>query len=388
MHWHPARVFLLIQTIAPMEPTIRCKITRHIHVFQPGNIVEVRRRILEKSENQPETGYFVPDIGDGTPGIIPLGAAEPLTETPAGEEAYYGKCVLTSVSNLWQGSGDKTGEGQAGSVEPEKVRVIHYPDCQQLVFHMPQYAWDAGTFRLTNTCSQEVIEEKPVRERLNGGTMILTNTLPYPPGFYTIDASWPDGWTHRIQFIKFTEGFPKAPYENAPANIFRAIRNEEVHLLPLREPEVPKRPTVADIKKPAPPGYSSPPCSLHMIQDSDEHRLFDYNGVELDSGINMEKFKKDLISRFVPVLEYSQEGRGGSIYYKEGDINIEFGWEFGGGNAVVILYIPETKYWEAQTGTPLSRRDEILKFLCEQVIRDQAPGCKYKIYDNSISILR
>ena len=83
-----------------------------------------------------------------------------------------------------------------------------------------------------------------------------------------------------------------------------------------------------------------------------------------------------------------QDGRGGSIYYTEGAIKIQFGWEFGGGNAVVILFIPETKYWEAQTGTPLSRRDGILKFLCDQVIRDQAPGCKYKIYENSISILR
>lgn len=344
---------------------------------------------MEKSEEQPKSGYFIPDTGDGNPGIIPINVAEPVTEASEPQEAYYGKCVLTSVSNFWANANEQTGAGQAGSLEPEKVRVIHYPDCQQLVFHMPRYAWDAGTFRLTNACSQEVIEEKPVRERLNGSTMILTNTLPYPPGFYTIDANWPDGWTHRIQFIKFTEGFPTQPYDNAPANILRAIRNEEVHLLMLPVPEEAKRPTVADIKKPAPyPGYSSPPCSLQMIQNSNEHRLFDYNGVEIDSGVDLDKFKNDLIARFTPVLEYTQDGRGGSIYYKEHDIKIEFYWEFGGGNAVVIFYIPETKYWEAQTGTPLSRRDEILKFVCEQVIRDQAQGCTYKIYGNSVSILR
>lgn len=377
-----------------MEPTIRCKITRHIHIFQPGNIVEVRRRILEKSESQPVSGYFIPDIGDGTHGMIPLDATEPLADTPPSEDAYYGKCVLTSVLNLWIDADGKTGEGPAGSVKPVNVRVIHYPDCQQLVFHMPQYAWDAGTFRLTNACSQEVIEEKPVRERLNGGTMILTNTLPYPPGFYTIDANWPDGWTHRIQFIKFIEGFPKAPYEKAPANIFRAIRNEEVHLLPLPEEKSAPGLTASGTRIPEKftgrepdSDYASPPCSLHTMYDRDQ-RSVDYNGLDTSRVIDVEKFKNEIMSRFFPKLEYTQDGRGGSIYYIEGAIKIQFGWEFGGGNSVVILFIPEKKYWEAQTSTPLHRRDEILKFLCEQVIRDQAPGCRYKIYDNSISIVR
>src|SRR5687767_9220043 len=108
-----------------MEPTIHCKITRHTHVFQPGNVVEVRRRILEKSETQPESGYYIPDIGDGTPGIIPLDATEPLGSTPPTEDAYYGKCVLTSVSNFWQNAGEKAGEGPAGSIKPVNVRIIH-----------------------------------------------------------------------------------------------------------------------------------------------------------------------------------------------------------------------------------------------------------------------
>ncbi len=177
-----------------MEPVIRCKIIRHTHVFQPGNVVEVRRRIIEKSENQPVSGYYIPDIGDGTPGIIPLDAAEPVADNAIPGDSYYGKCVLTSVSNYSKNPGEAGSSLQTGIIKPENVRIIHYAACQQLVFHMPAYAWDAGTFRLTNTCSGEVLEEKPVRDRLNGGTMILTNTLPYPPGFYTIEADWPDGW--------------------------------------------------------------------------------------------------------------------------------------------------------------------------------------------------
>ncbi|OJV14994.1 MAG: hypothetical protein BGO21_16975 [Dyadobacter sp. 50-39] len=377
-----------------MEATIRCKILRHTHVFQPGNIVETRRRILEKSENQPESGYFIPDTGDGNPGIIPLDNVEPLGETTAGEEAYYGKCVLTGVSNFWKDADGKTGEGPAGIVKPVNVRVVHYPDCQQLVFHMPRYAWDAGTFRLTNACSQEIIEEKPVRERLNGGTMILTNTLSFPPGFYTIEADWPDGWTHRIQFIKFTEGYPKAPYGKAPANIFHAIRGDEVHLQPLPE-EIPNPGStesgirISENRREREPDsdHSSPACSLHMMYDRDERSL-DYTGRENKSEIDVEKFKKEVMGRFFPKLEYTQEGRGGSIYYMEGAIKIQFGWEFGGGNTVVIIFIPNLKYWEAQTGTPIYRRNEILQFLCEQVIRDQAAGCRYVMYEDSISIVR
>jgi hypothetical protein len=378
-----------------MEPTIHCKITRHTHVFQPGNVVEVRRRILEKSETQPESGYYIPDIGDGTAGIIPLDAAEPLGGTPPTADAYYGKCVLTSVSNFWQNAGEKAGEGPAGSIKPVNVRIIHYPDCQQLVFHMPQYARDAGTFRLINACSQEVIQEKPVHERLNGGTMILTNTLPYPPGFYTIEADWPDGWAHRIRFIKFTEGFPKFPFEKAPLNVRRAVRNEEVHLLYEPEPEVIEGVTANGTKIPDTSfrrdddrEYTSPACSMHIMDARDDQRSLDYAGAEKNPENDVEKFKQEIMSRFFPKLEYTQNGRGGSIYYIEGAIKIQFGWEFGGGNTVVILFIPEKKYWEAQTGTPLHRRDEILKFLCEQVIRDQASGCKYEIYDDAISIVR
>jgi hypothetical protein len=371
-----------------MHPTIRCKVTRHSHVFQPGNIIELRNRVLEKTESQPVTGYFVPDTGDGSPGMIPFDAVEAVRDGLEKQEAYYGKCLLTCVSNFYK---DTQGDEQAakaeiGIVKPENVRIIHYPDCQQLVFHMPKYAYDAGLFKITNACSEEILEEKPVSSRLNGSTMLLVNTLPYPPGFYIIEADWPGCWTHRIQFIKFTEGFPNTGYENAPANVRQAIKGEEVHLLPpIKEERVKKGPT---IKHKPEPGYQHPPGNVQMIQNDYEYRLFDSNGVEMDSGIDREAFKRDILKQFVPVLEYTQSGRGGIIYYKERDIKIRFDWEFGGGNAIVVIYIPEVQYWEAQTKTPLSRRDEILTFLCKQVIRDEAPGAKYKIYSNSISILR
>lgn len=372
-----------------MHPTIHCKVIRHSHVFQPGNIIELRNEVVGKSESEPVTGYLVTDTGNGSSGIIPIDAVDIISGGLDRQEAYFGKCLLTRVTNFSKGKrgSKKAALAEIGIVKPEKVRIIHYPDCQQLVFYMPKYAYEAGDFRVINACSGEILEEKPVRTKMNGGTMMLVNTLPYPPGFYTIEADWPGGWTHRIQFIKFTQGFPNTNYDDAPDNVRRAIRGEELHLVPPLKEKPAKRQSVIVPKKPE-PGYQHPPGNVRIIQNDHEYRLFDSNGVEMDSGIDREAFKMNVLKQFVPILEYTQEGRGGIIFYKEKDISIRFDWEFGGGNAIVVIYIPEVQYWEAQTGTPLSRRDEILTFLCKQVIRDEAPGGKYKIYSNSVSILR
>lgn len=370
-----------------MHPTSRFKITRHTHIFQPGTIVEVRR-----PKGETDAAYFIPDTGYGLPGAIPADALEPCPDEPQ-TDAYYGKCLLTQVTNFYKNPspGLPNGADAIGTVKPEHVRAVHYTDCQQLHFHMPKYAWDAGTFRLLNRASGEMIEECPVRERLNGTTMILINTLPYPPGCYELETDWPGGWTHRVRFVKFNEGFPNARYLNPPAHVLRAIKGEDVHLLtPVQEAPAARPQTRPNPVEP-PPGYISPPGNVSVVQNDREYRLFDSNGVEINAAFNHERLKKEIWDRLAPAtpaLEYTQDGRGGSIDYKEGDIKIHFDWEFGGGNAVVIIYIPENHQWEAWTGTPLSRRDEILEFVCRQVIRDQAPGCVYRIYSNSISIIR
>lgn len=369
-----------------MHTTMHCLITRHTYVFQPGAIVEVRKRVTEKKQGEADEGYFLADTGYGLPGAIPFDAASPLTDFNPAAEASYGQCLLTSVTNFSKNTGEEATAGH-GIVKPENVRVIHYPDCQQLVFHMPANARDAGTFRITNRASGKAIEACTVGSRVNGSTMLLINTLPYLPGCYEIEADWPDGWTHRIRFIKFNEGFPKSGYPDPPAHVLRAIRGEEVHLLPPPPEEQAPKPPVSSIRPGPGGGYVSPPGNVRMVQSDHEYRLYDSNGVEMDTGLDHGKLKQEIFARFTRRLEYTQDGRGGSIYYKEGEVIIHFDWEFGGGNAVAIIYIPEVKYWEPRTGTPLSRRDEILAFLSEQVIRDRAPGCSYKIYSNSISIL-
>ena len=289
-----------------LAKTIYIKLRRDVHIFPQGITLEVAQTDSKIGENGSSEGYSIPDIGDGSPGIIPFDAADISKNEASPADAYLGPCLLTKVSNFYQDpeKDNATGIASIGIVKAEKIQLIHYGDSQQIVFHMPQYAYDAGLFRLTDSVTGKIIEEVPVKACLNGSTMMLINTLAYKPGVYTIEASWPDGWTHQLIFIKFQEGF--------------------------------------DCVK-----------------------------------------KVDL-----PQVNYTQDGRGGKIIYRDGPVTIDFDWEFAAGNAVAFFYIPQEANWEAQTKTPLSRRTDIISFVASQIIKDQAPGCHFEIHFDSVDILR
>lgn len=222
--------------------------------------------------------------------------------------------------------------------------MIHYSDCQQLVFHMPEYAWDAGEIYLFDKVNQVEIFRDPVSRRINGGTMVALDTLPYKPGFYKISANWPSGWTHELHFIKMIEGFPF----------------DEV--------------------------YQSPAGNLTIIQNDHEYRLIDSNGVELTNPLLQ---KHQAISNLIHKrVEYQQDGRGGTIRYFDHDTTIKFDWEFAAGNGVVIIFVSAPEFWERATNTPASERQAILEFVAASVIRDKAPGCRYEIYDQFLEILK
>jgi hypothetical protein len=348
-----------------MAKTVFVKVLKQTHIFQKDLILEVCADILPGNRDDVPASYSVPDVGNGLPGTLPVDAVKKVRQPLEESGSHFGKCVLTKVSNFYKDPARDEREGIAanGIVNPEKVRVIHYPDCQQIVFHMPKAAYDAGQYQLIDNVTNEILEDLEVRDRLNGSTMMLINTLLYKPGFYTIEASWPDGWTHQIRFIKFIEGFPNVKSTNISPNVRLAIKGEECHLQSSYTPE---------------------PASIQLPRDPE-------TGFLAPRSFTSSSIRKQVVSTPVvstPVVTYTQEGRGGKIYYRDAGILIEFDWEFAGGNAVILFSIPEEKHWEAITKTPLSRREEILKFVANRVIADQAPGCRFEIYSNSISIVR
>lgn len=75
-----------------------------------------------------------------------------------------------------------------------------------------------------------------------------------------------------------------------------------------------------------------------------------------------------------PQVNYSGDGRGGTIHYTNAKIRFDLWYELAMSPAIVIIGIPEPEYWEAQTKTPLSRRISILEFIGQQIIDDKLAG--------------
>jgi len=86
-------------------------------------------------------------------------------------------------------------------------------------------------------------------------------------------------------------------------------------------------------------------------------------------------------------VQYTNKGRYGYVLYTEGDSVIQLYYEFGGGNCVAIINVPEIHEWEQSTQLPLADREKVLRFIAEQVVKDQTRHGTYRLTDNTIEIL-
>ena len=88
-------------------------------------------------------------------------------------------------------------------------------------------------------------------------------------------------------------------------------------------------------------------------------------------------------------LEIESMGRGGNIIFHWDKITCKFWWEFGTGNTLTFIDVPNAEKWEAVTGIPLERRDIALHFVGKKVAAGQGFGAeKYRLESNAIVILR
>lgn len=85
---------------------------------------------------------------------------------------------------------------------------------------------------------------------------------------------------------------------------------------------------------------------------------------------------------------YSSNGRSGFVHYKSKEGNFDLYYEFGGGNVVATIQVPSEKDWVAKTGLPLERREEVLHFIGQRVVKDQTTSGRgsYKIEGNWLNI--
>ncbi|MBK7222057.1 MAG: hypothetical protein IPH94_12255 [Saprospiraceae bacterium] len=89
-----------------------------------------------------------------------------------------------------------------------------------------------------------------------------------------------------------------------------------------------------------------------------------------------------------PKLTYRNEGRGGTVLYTDLISSISFDFEFGAGNCVAILFIPDESAWATSTGRKLEERSAIIDFLARQCLQDQLSSGYFRIYDRYIELFR
>lgn len=83
-------------------------------------------------------------------------------------------------------------------------------------------------------------------------------------------------------------------------------------------------------------------------------------------------------------IKYQSDGPSGHVIYDDGRHQFKMYYEFGGGDCVVIVFIPTLVAWETTTGISINDRDLVLDSIASQVLKDQVPNGSYKISDRYI----
>lgn len=87
-------------------------------------------------------------------------------------------------------------------------------------------------------------------------------------------------------------------------------------------------------------------------------------------------------------LIYNNNGRGGTVVYKDAQSELKFDFEFGGGNCVAIIFIPGEASWCRHTGRKIEERKDIIEFVAKQSLNDQVSNGYYEIQDNFIELYK
>lgn len=229
----------------------------------------------------------------------------------------------------------------AGQAAPT-VRFVHYPDCQQLMLWLPLPGRDYGALRIEARDGSAVWCSGPVTDWLQGSIQLLFDTVGLAAGRWRLVIGHPGGFEHRIEFDKLPAGVPL--------------------------PAVPQ---------PAPAANQQPDAPL-VYRDGFRAVIPD------DDLVLRERVIKEMVGRFTRHLEYEGNFRSGYVTYVEGDLRIRLLHEMGGGGVKSYVELPTAGQWEAQTGVPLARRDEIVGFIAAALQREQAPSWRYEITADAI----
>lgn len=223
------------------------------------------------------------------------------------------------------------------------AKFVRYPGCQQLILWLPQSGYEKYAALRIFGPNDALIEDQPVRARLNGSVQILTDTFSWAPGAYRIEIAHDDGWRHELRLQKLEE-------------------------------------SVAPPPTPAPP--PEPISDAPIVYRDGFGKEIPNLDLELREELNTR-----LAQRFSRRLEFEGNARAGVAIYIEGDTRIRFSHEMCIGRINMSIDLPRAEQWEAHTGTPLSARDDIVEFVARETQRTQATTWDYEIHADRIDFV-
>ena len=268
---------------------------------------------------------------------------------------YEGIIEITKIEN----TGENT--DQIGTL---KAQFVRYPSNQQLSVWLPEYGGHSyGKLRIINIKTGELIEEQAVSAKINGSVLMTWDTLLWSPSVYCLDIEHPKGGIHSLFFNKLKAGeiVPKDKIVEMPT----ASAENPSLAIDLLPKEASKTTESDSMWKVYLDGFGNP------IPNE-------------DARIRANAFS-DLTAKFSRRIEFEGTYRSGYVTYIEGDIRIRFYHEMYGGKYHMGIDIPTENQWEAQTKTPLSKRQEIIEFLAKTVQKEQASSWRYEIRDTDIA---
>ncbi len=80
-----------------------------------------------------------------------------------------------------------------------------------------------------------------------------------------------------------------------------------------------------------------------------------------------------------PTVEITQSGRGGSIYYREGQNSLAFDWEFALSPVLAEISGTKAEHWDLTHHWAAGRQREIFEFVAKEVVRQKTDDCAFEI---------
>jgi hypothetical protein len=76
------------------------------------------------------------------------------------------------------------------------------------------------------------------------------------------------------------------------------------------------------------------------------------------------------------IVEITENGRCGEIFYREAGLVVPFYWEFAASPSLVIVSGPPAGSWDRDHPGATGRQEEIYRTVGAEIIRQKAPRCR------------